>query len=270
MSDMADFEPVAAAAATAASEYLREAAAAEKRIHYKSAIDLVTDTDRQVEALVVERLRDAFPDHLIVGEEGSSGGTPPRPRAGQYAWYLDPLDGTTNFAHGHPHFAVSLALARDAELLLARVVDPLRQETFAATRGGGATLNGRPIRVSAVDELGRALLATGLPYDRREHADEYLAVIHAFVMRAQGIRRAGSAALDLCYLACGRFDAYWEWKLSPWDSAAGVLIVREAGGVVTDFAGQAFDLYGTETLASNGPLHAAMSAVLQATGAGNA
>jgi len=252
----------------AASQYLREAVRVEKRIEYKSAIDLVTDTDRRVEALVVEHLHRAFPDHLIVGEESSAGRAPARPRAGQYAWYLDPLDGTTNFAHGHPHFAVSLGLARDDELLLAVVSDPLRDETFTATRGGGATLNGRPIRVSDVGELGRALLATGLPYDRREHADDYLAVIRAFVLRAQGIRRAGSAALDLCYLACGRFDGYWEWKLSPWDSAAGALIVREAGGTVTDFTGRRFDPYGVEILASNGPLHSAMIEVLGATRAG--
>jgi myo-inositol-1(or 4)-monophosphatase len=263
MPDIDDLERVARAAVSAASDYLRDAATAEKRIHYKSAIDLVTDTDRHVEALVIDRLRNAFPDHLIVGEEGSSGVPPARPRPGQYAWYLDPLDGTTNFAHGHPHFAVSLALAHDAELLLGIVDDPLRGETFTALRGRGATLNGRPIRVSDVGKLGRGLLATGLPYDRRQHADDYLAVIQAFVMRAQGIRRAGSAALDLCYLACGRFDGYWEWKLSPWDTAAGVLVVREAGGTVTNFAGRAFDLYGTETLASNGPLHAAMIEVLQ-------
>ena len=265
MPDIDELARVAQAAVAAASGYLREAARAEKRIEYKSDIDLVTDTDRHVETLVVEHLRRAFPDHLIVGEESSAGRAPARPRPGQYTWYIDPLDGTTNFAHGHPHFAVSLALARDDELLLAAVVDPLRDETFAARCGGGATLNGRPIRVSEVGELGRALLATGLPYDRREHADHYLEVIRAFVLRAQGIRRAGSAALDLCYLACGRFDAYWEWKLSPWDSAAGALIIREAGGVVTDFSGQRFDPYGTETLASNGPLHAAMIDVLRAT-----
>src|SRR5262245_49352522 len=146
---------VAHQAADEAARYLRGAAGAQQRIEYKGAIDLVTDTDRAVEALVVERLRQAFPDHLIVGEEGSAGQTPPRPRAGQYAWYIDPLDGTTNFAHGHPHFAVSLGLARDGELLLGVVVDPLRSETFAGVRGAGATLNGQPFRVSTVAELGR-------------------------------------------------------------------------------------------------------------------
>src|SRR4030095_4646607 len=186
----------------------------------------------------------------------------PRP-AGQYAWYVDPLDGTTNFAHGHPQFSVSIGLARHGELLLGVVVDPLRGETFAGVRGQGATLNGHPIHVSDVADLGAGLLATGLPYDRRDHADYYLDVIKSFVLRAQGIRRAGSAALDLCYLACGRFDGYWELKLSRGDMAAGVLIVREAGGVVSDFSGGPLDLYGPEILASNGLLHPSMIDVLK-------
>jgi myo-inositol-1(or 4)-monophosphatase len=261
-----EFARVAAAAADEAARHLRNASGRQQRVEYKGAIDLVTETDRAVEALLVERLRRAFPDHLIVGEEGSAGRPLAHPRPGQFAWYIDPLDGTTNFAHGHPQFAVSLGLARDGELLLGVVVDPLRGETFTAARGQGATLNGQAIRVSAVAELGAALLATGLPYDRRAHADYYLGVIKAFVLRAQGIRRAGSAALDLCYLACGRFDGYWEWKLSPWDCAAGVLVVREAGGVVSDFRGGDFDLFGQEILASNGLVHGAMKEVLAGIG----
>jgi myo-inositol-1(or 4)-monophosphatase len=262
MSELEQFDAVAHAVVEEAAQFLRDAARTQPEIEYKSAIDLVTATDRAVEELVTTRLRAAFPDHLMVGEEGSSGAPPARPRPGQYAWYLDPIDGTTNFAHRHPQFAVSLALAKHDEMLLGIVADPLRGETFTALRGAGATLNGEPIRVSAVGELGRALLATGLPYDRRVHADFYFDIIKRFVMQAQGIRRAGSAALDLCYLACGRFDGYWEWKLSPWDSAAGGLIVREAGGLVTNFAGGPFDLYGDQTLASNGHLHAEMVAVL--------
>lgn len=163
MASQEELARVAHEAADEAARYLRTAVGAQQRIEYKGAVDLVTDTDRAVEALVVERLRRAFPDHLIVGEEGSVGQPPARPRAGQYAWYIDPLDGTTNFAHGHPHFAVSLGLARDDELLLGVVTDPLRGETFAAARGAGATLNGAPFRVSTVSELSRALLATGLP-----------------------------------------------------------------------------------------------------------
>ena len=158
---------------------------------------------------------------------------------------------------------MSLGLALDGALLLGLVADPLRGELFAAVHGQGATLNGEPIRVSHTAELDHALLATGLPYDRREHPDRYLGVIRAFVLSAQGIRRAGSAALDLCYLACGRFDGYWEWGLSPWDTAAGALIVREAGGRVTDFADRPFDPYGRQILASNGAVHAAMARLLR-------
>ncbi len=258
MADLERCARVARQAVEAAGAYLRDAVAGHKRIEYKGAIDLVTDTDRIVEALVVKQLREAFPDHLIVGEEGSAGTTPPQPTSGQYAWYLDPLDGTTNFAHAHPQFAVSLALARGRELLLGLVLDPLRGEHFAAVHGRGATLNGEAIRVSSVPRLDQALLATGLPYDRRERLEFYFPFIKAAVLNAQGIRRAGSAALDLCYLACGRFDGYWEWKLGPWDCAAGVLIVREAGGLVTDLGGGAFDVYGDQILASNGHVHQAM------------
>lgn len=259
---LAEYLAVARAAAAAAADHLRAAVRRPQRIAHKGAVDLVTDTDHAVEALVGERLRRAFPDHLLVAEEASAGRRPARPPVDRLAWYLDPLDGTTNFAHGHPHFAVSLALARGAESLVAVVADPLRDETFAAVRGGGATCNDAPIRVSATPSLEAALLATGTPYDRREHADLYLGVIRDFMLRCQGIRRAGSAALDLCWVACGRVDAYWEWRLGPWDVAAGALIVREAGGAVSDFAGGAHDLFGPETLASNGRLHDAMRAVL--------
>ena len=263
MAGLEQFAHVARAAVDDASQRLREAFGAPTPIEYKGAVDLVTAVDREVETLVAGALHAAFPDHLVVGEEASSGRPPARPRAGQYAWYLDPLDGTTNFAHRHPHFAVSLGLALDGALLLGLVADPLRGELFAAVHGQGATLNGESIRVSHTAELDHALLATGLPYDRREHPDRYLGVIRAFVLSAQGIRRAGSAALDLCYLACGRFDGYWEWGLSPWDTAAGALIVREAGGVVTDFGGGPFDPYGRQLLASNGAVHAAMARLLR-------
>jgi myo-inositol-1(or 4)-monophosphatase len=255
MSDLVTFAASAHAAVDIACARLRAAAGERPRVEYKSAIDLVTETDRAVERELTAHLLDAFPDHVVIGEESSPSRTPARPPSDRYAWYLDPLDGTTNFAHGHPHFAVSLALARGGELLLGIVADPLRGERFAAVRGGGATLNGRPIRVSAAGRLEHALLATGTPYDRREKANFYLAGIKAIMLRAQGIRRAGSAALDLCYVACGRFDAYWEWRLAPWDHAAGALIVREAGGTVSDVAGGRFDIFGESTLASNGALH---------------
>ncbi len=242
--------------------YLRSAVGRPQQVEHKSAIDLVTETDRAVEALITGRLQRAFPDHVVIGEEASAGAAPKRPPADRYAWYCDPLDGTTNFAHGHPHFAVSLGLARGDEPLVAVVADPLRAETFAAVRGGGATRNGAPIRVSTIAGVDGALLATGTPYDRRERADHYLAAIRTFMLRAQGIRRGGSAALDLCWVACGRVDAYWEWRLGPWDVAAGALIVREAGGDVSDFGGAPHDVFGSETLASNGRLHGAMLALL--------
>jgi myo-inositol-1(or 4)-monophosphatase len=262
VADLDDFARVAHAAVDAACARLRVAAGERPRVEYKSAIDLVTETDREIERLVGDRVRGAFPAHVVIGEEACAGARPPRPDSGQYAWYLDPIDGTTNFAHGHPHFAVSLALARGAELLLGVVADPLRGERFAAVRGRGATLNGAPIHVSTTPALDQALLATGTPYDRRERADFYLGFIKALMLRAHGIRRAGSAALDLCYVACGRFDAYWEWRLAPWDHAAGALIVAEAGGMVTATSGTAFDVFGASTLASNGLLHAAMVEVL--------
>jgi myo-inositol-1(or 4)-monophosphatase len=262
MAELDAYLAVAQAAVAEAAAHLRAVAGGPQRVEHKSAIDLVTDTDRAVEAMITARLHAAFPSHRVIGEEASSGAAPARPPADTWAWYLDPLDGTTNFAHGHPHFAVSLGLARGADMQLAVVADPLRGETFAARRGGGATLNGAAIHVSATPDLDAALLATGTPYDRRERADLYLGAIKALMLRAQGIRRGGSAALDLCWVACGRVDAYWEWRLGPWDVAAGGLIVREAGGRTSDFRGAAHDVHGEQTLASNGRLHEALLAAL--------
>jgi myo-inositol-1(or 4)-monophosphatase len=259
---METFEFVTRAAVSAASERIRATWRSRKNIHYKGTVDLVTDTDREVEALIVGRLRHAFPDHVIIAEEASAGTTLRAPQGPGYVWYLDPLDGTTNFAHGFPQFAVSLALARGGELQLAIVCDPVRDETFVAHHGGGATLNGEPIHVSDANDLERALLATGFPYDRQVRGDFYLGFVADFMRQAQDVRRVGSAALDLCYVACGRFDGFWEFKLHPWDTAAGTLIVREAGGMVSDFRGAPFDLHSEQILASNGRLHAAMVRVL--------
>ncbi|TMB13028.1 MAG: inositol monophosphatase, partial [Deltaproteobacteria bacterium] len=167
-----------------------------------------------------------------------------------------------NFAHGYPHFAVSIALARDDELLLGLVYDPVREELFTALRGSGARLNGAPIELSSVDQLDRALLGTGFPYDQRQHADFYLSFWREAVRQAQGVRRAGAAALDLCYVACGRLDGFWEWKLHPWDLAAGRLIIEEAGGRVTDSAGGPHRLTGEETVASNGRIHEELLAMV--------
>jgi myo-inositol-1(or 4)-monophosphatase len=259
---MDEMERVAAEVAEEAGRILKEAWGKAKRVELKGAVDLVTETDREAEDLIVGRLRRAFPGHRVVAEEASAGGRPAPPGEAEHVWYVDPLDGTTNFAHSLPQFAVSIALVRGREPQLGIVHDPVRNETFRARSGGGATLNGAPIRVSAVADLDRALVGTGFPYDRRTHLDYYLGFLRDFMLAAQDVRRAGSAALDLCHVACGRLDGFWEWKLHPWDTAAGALIVREAGGRVSDFRGGLFDAHGAETLATNGRLHAAMLAVL--------
>ena len=259
--DIAKFLEVAWDAASAAGALIRERWQQPVAIDYKGAIDLVTAVDRESERLIVETLRRNFPSHSILAEEetnlvGSDG---------RYCWIIDPLDGTTNFAHGYPQFCVSIALEHEGEVILALVYDPLRQECFRAVKTRGATLNGIPIRISTTPELDKSLLATGFPYDRREHADYYLAFFKEFMVRCQGIRRAGSAALDLCYLACGRIDGFWELKLRPWDTAAAALIVQAAGGKLTDFSGNPFSIRGTETLGSNGRIHDEMISVLSAT-----
>jgi myo-inositol-1(or 4)-monophosphatase len=261
---MEAFESVARAVVAEAGERLRAAWRKAKVIEHKGVIDIVTETDREVEALVAGELRHAFPEHLIVAEEASTGITLQPPPDDRYVWYLDPLDGTTNFAHAYPHFAVSLALAHGREVLLGIVHDPVRNETFFARRGYGATMNDQSIHVSTVDDLEQALVGTGFPYDRREHVDFYLGFLADVMRRAQGVRRGGSAALDLCYVACSRLDAFWEWRLKPWDTAAGALVVAEAGGTITDFRGGPFDLYGQQTAASNGHLHATMTGILSA------
>jgi myo-inositol-1(or 4)-monophosphatase len=257
-----EVEDVARQAVAEVGPRIRAAWTRPKKVEHKGVVDLVTETDREVEELVVRRIGRAFPDHLIIAEESSAGKRVERPPADRYAWYIDPLDGTTNFAHGYPVFAVSLALALGDKLRFGMVHDPLRQETFVAHSGGGATLNGAPIRVSSVDDIDHALVATGFPYDQRSRADFYVGFFKDFMERTQGIRRAGAAAIDLCWLACGRLDGFWEWNLRPWDTAAGALIVREAGGTVTDFRGGTFDPHGDQTLASNGLIHQAMIDVL--------
>lgn len=216
---------------------------------YKRPYDLVTEADRAAEALVVERLRARFPNHSIVAEE-----TGFHERGSEYCWYVDPLDGTTNFAHGFPVFNVTLALERAGELLVGVTYDPTRQELFTAERGAGAYLNHHRIHVSRVSEFSEALFATGFPTWRR-HRDVNVHFFHQVAMLSHGVRRAGSAALDLAYVACGRLDGFWEFGLNPWDMAAGVLLIQEAGGRVTDMKGRAFSLRGPHVLASNGLIH---------------
>ncbi len=247
---MLAFERVAHDAAARAGRLLRARYGERQEVSFKSEVDLVTAADRDAEQLIVDAISAAFPDHGIVAEESAA-----RPGRDGHRWYIDPLDGTTNFAHAYPHFAVSIALADGEDLLLGLVHDPMRGETFAAVRGGGARLNGVPIGVSDTGRLEHALLGTGFPYDRRQRTAFYLAFLAEGMRRAQGVRRSGSAALDLCYIASGRLDAFWEWKLRPWDTAAGRLIVEEAGGRVTDFSGAPHRLTGDETAASNGRLH---------------
>jgi len=212
----------------------------------KGEIDLVTDFDRRSEALLLQRIGERFPRHAVLAEESGA-----HDAAGSTRWLVDPLDGTTNFAHNYPFFCVSIGVERDGELIAGAIYDPVRDEMFAGARGEGATLDGLPIRVSPVAKLENALLVTGFPYTVREHPETIVPLFQAFLVRAQGVRRDGSAALNLAYLACGRFDGFWERHLNAWDMAAGVLIVREAGGVVTNFSGGAFAVDRREIVASN-------------------
>jgi len=219
------------------------------KIEYKGEADLVTVADRKSEALIRERIREQFPGHDIVGEEEGF-----RDTGSRYRWYVDPLDGTTNFAHGFPVFCVSLALERDHEMIAGVCYDPTRNELFTAEKGRGAFLNEHPIRVSEAAKLAESLVATGFPSHKR-HKNPNIYFYHQITLKTHGVRRAGSAALDLCSVACGRFDGFWEFNLNPWDTAAGVLIVQEAGGRVSDFSGGPFQLNSRETLASNGRIH---------------
>jgi myo-inositol-1(or 4)-monophosphatase len=222
------------------------------KVSLKGKLDLVTQADRQSEHAIVSRLRRCFPKHAILSEEGEGQESDSR-----YCWIIDPLDGTTNFVHGYPCFAVSIALEEAGELLVAVVYQPITRELFAGSRGEGAYLNKTRIRVSGVDHLSASLVATGFPSLKRTpnpNIDYYW----NFALRSQGMRRDGSAALDLASVACGRFDGFWEFGLHPWDTAAGVLLVREAGGVVTNFAGQSYRPGDYEILASNGYIHTEM------------
>jgi myo-inositol-1(or 4)-monophosphatase len=249
--DSGKFLETAWHAARAAGKIIAEHWCRPKQIDYKGAIDLVTSVDRASERVIVDILQREFPDHSILAEEE----TDRRGSSTPYLWIIDPLDGTTNFAHSYPQFCISIALQYQEDVVLGLVYDPLRDECFRAIQGQGATLNDNPIATSAIDDLDRSLLATGFPYDHRENVDFYLAFFRAFATRSQGIRRNGAAALDLCYVACGRLDGFWELELKPWDTAAGALIVKEAGGKLSDFAGHRFSIWGHETLASNGSIH---------------
>jgi myo-inositol-1(or 4)-monophosphatase len=229
------------------------------KIEYKGDADLVTAADRASEALIRERIQQQWPTHDVLGEEQGLSD-----QGSEYRWYVDPLDGTTNFAHGYPVFCVSLGLERMAperrssgqpgERIAAAIYDPTRDELFSAEQGKGAQLNGEPIHVSKTATLKECLLATGFPSHKR-HKNPNIYFYHQITLHTHGVRRAGSAALDLCNVASGRYDGFWEFNLNPWDTAAGVLIVEEAGGKVTRFDGSPFEMNSRETLASNGLIH---------------
>ncbi len=232
------------------------------KVSKKGDIDLVTEADLAAEKLIIDRIKSHYPRHAILAEEsGASDGIEVVSGETDWKWIIDPLDGTTNYAHGYPCFCVSIAVERAGAIEIGVVYDPTRDELFAAERGNGATLNDRPMRVSTVDDLNRAMLCTGFPYNVRERPNFERDFVN-FTMTAQAVRRDGSAALDLAYLACGRFDGFWEDGLNAWDIAAGMLLVEEAGGRVTDYRGAPLDIYTAKVLATNGRVHDAMLRVL--------
>ena len=220
------------------------------KIEYKGDVDLVTVADRQSEALILELIRRHFPTHDVMGEEGTRIET-----GSDYKWYVDPLDGTTNFAHGFPVFCISMGLEHKGELIAGVVCDPTRAEMFAAEKGSGAYLNQRRIHVSKTARLRESLVGTGFPSHKR-HQNPNIHFYHQITLRTHGVRRAGSAALDLCSVASGRFEGFWEFNLNPWDLSAGVLLVEEAGGEVSGFSGQPFRLADRDVVATNGLIHA--------------
>jgi myo-inositol-1(or 4)-monophosphatase len=251
--------PQAAAIAREGGARLREFLAQGVETEYKGDVDLVTVADRSVEKLIRTRIGETWPDHGIYGEEGTREGM-----ERVFRWYVDPLDGTTNFAHGVPQFCISMGLEQrttrsgaddeDGKLVAAVIYDPMRDELYCAERGRGAFLNDRRMKVSGIADLAESLVATGFP-SRKRHDNPNIHFYHEFTLRSHGVRRAGSAALDLAYVACGRYEAFWEFNLNPWDTAAGILLIEEAGGRVTDFAGGPFRLDSREVLASNGLIH---------------
>ena len=220
-----------------------------KNVDRKLAFDFVTDIDKESEEIIIDIIKKEFPDHKILAEESL------RQESGGFRWIIDPLDGTTNFIHNYPAFAVSIALEKDNEIILGVVYDPLHDELFHAEKGKGAFLDNSPIYVSAIADPGVALLATGFPFRSKEYLDLYLKSFQQLFKQVSGIRRAGSVALDFCHLACGRCDGFWEIKLGPWDIAAGSLIIKEAGGLITDFANEDDPMWTGNVIASNGLLH---------------
>ena len=221
-----------------------------KSIDYKGEINLVTEADRRSEKVILNIIKDNYPDHRILAEETGESGS-----SSSFKWIIDPLDGTTNYAHGYPCFCVSLAVEHEGEVLYGVVYDPVKDELFTAEKGKGAFLNGKEIKTSSTKQLDQSLLCTGFPYDIRDDMDSNILNFRTFLMKAQAVRRDGSAALDLCYTATGRFDGFWEQKLFPWDVAAGSLLITESGGKLSNFKGEIFSIYDKEIVASNGIIH---------------
>jgi myo-inositol-1(or 4)-monophosphatase len=253
---MRDYLEVAVEAAKLGGGVLKQSYGQVKKIEYKGEINIVTEVDKRSEKLIVDLLRSRFPKHSILAEEGTDMAQP-----SEFRWVVDPLDGTTNYAHDYPIFCVSVALEKNGEVITGAVYQPIFEELFVAEKGSGAYLNGRKIQVSRVEKLRQALLSTGFPYDLGDEKGQAMRDFSDFVDTAQAVRRDGAAALDLCYVAMGRFDGFWEMRLKPWDMAAGVLIVSEAGGCVTDFQGQTHSNYREQVVASNGLIHDQMCQV---------
>lgn len=251
--DLNAIRSVATAAALQGGDLLSSKLGSIQSVEKKGPIDLVTEADIGSEQCIIETIRTAFPDHAILSEEsGESEGR------SDFRWIIDPLDGTTNFAHGLGLFSVSIAFAREEEMMVGVVLNPMTRELFSAVRGRGAKLNGRPISVSTTRTLADSLLVTGFPYNFKTIMDTVIRRFSRCLEACQGVRRLGSAALDLCYVACGRFEGFWEQNLHPWDTAAGMLIAQEAGAEVTDFNGGTFSPFGKEILATNGRIHKEM------------
>jgi len=251
------YRETAIEAALKGGQFIKKSLGKIKEIAYKGRINMVTDVDKKAEDMIIKRIGFVFPSHGILSEESK-----PKKGASEYKWIIDPLDGTTNFIHSFPFFSVSIALEKNGKIVLGVVYDPMREELFFAEEKKGASLNGQKISVSRIKKLSEGFLATGFAYGIRETADDNIGNFRKFMMNALAIRRAGSAALDLCYVACGRFDGFWELDLYPWDCAAGGLIIKEAGGKVTKFDGLKHSHYDKEILVSNKFIHKQMVQLL--------
>ena len=245
--------------ARAAGDVLKHYMDRDKKVELKGRANLVTIADKESEALVIRRILERYPTHTILAEESGVSGAH---QSGGGKWIIDPLDGTTNFAHGYPFFSVSIAFEHAGDVLCGAVYDPCRDELFSGARGLGSFMNGQRLHVSDIEKLVSGLIVTGFPYGVREKMKAAMVQFEAFLFDSQAVRRGGSAALDLCYAALGRCDGFWEMDLHPWDTAAGLVILEEAGGRVTDFAGNPFSIYGKQIVASNGKIHDEMVAAL--------